>query len=243
MSRFYHDIRFYHTIRAIFVKDLIVEFRAKEVLPSTIVLGLLIAWVLRLVGETAELDTTGMAAAALWTGFLFAGMLVQEHSFAIENKQDGMSGLLSAPVEPGSIYLAKLAVNTVMLALFELICVPIVIVVFDLHGIGHPVWLMGILGLGNIALSSVGTLFSAMVQVSRARGSLLSVLVLILLMPIMIPATIGLLWGLGGIDATRGGWGMLGSAGMFQTAWAYLLVFDGVFVTAGWLLFGFVVQE
>ena len=233
----------YHTIRAIVAKDLVAEFRAKQVLPAMIVLGLLIVWILRLVSEAATIDTALMGPAALWIAFLFAGLLSQDHSFAVEQKQECISGLLLAPIDPGSIYLAKLLVNILMLCLFEAIVAPIVVVAFDLVDSLHLAELLGVLILGNIAISSVGTLFSAMVQVCRVRGSLLSILVLIILMPMMIPAVFSLLFALGAVERELIGTGMLALVGDFRSALGYLIAFDVVFVAAGWLLFGFVAQE
>jgi heme exporter protein B len=233
----------YNGIKAIFVKDIVTEFRSKEVLPAMIVLGMLIIWVLRLVAEVSQIDSENIGAAALWIAFLFAALLAQERSFATEQHQDCINGLLLAPVDAGAIYLAKLLGNITMLCIFEIIIVPIVIFTFKLSIVGGPGRLIGILLLGNIAISSVGTLFSAMVQVSRIRGSLLSILVLAILMPAMMPATFALLLAFGIIPEELTGTGALAMVGNFRTAIGFLLAFDAVFVTASWLLFGFVVQE
>ena len=232
-----------NTIRALFVKDIVTEFRSKEVVPAMIVLGMLIVWVLRLVSEAGSIDTQAMGTAALWVAFLFAGLLAQERSFATEQQHDCISGLLLAPVDPGAIYLAKLLVNLTMLCVFEIIIVPIVIIVFKLSVAQNPARLIIVLLLGNIAISGVGTLFSAMVHVSRIRGSLLSILVLTVLLPMMIPAVFALLLCFGMIPGDVIGTGALAMVGDFKTAIGYLIAFDAIFVTIAWLLFGFVVQE
>ena len=232
-----------NSIKAIFVKDIVTEFRSKEVIPAMIVLGMLIVWVLRLVSEVGSVNTQVMGPAALWVAFLFAGLLAQERSFAAEQHQDCVNGLLLAPIDAGSIYLAKLLVNITMLCIFEIIVVPIVILAFKLNIAGSPARLIAVLMLGNIGISSVGTLFSAMVHISRIRGSLLSILVLTILMPMMLPAVFALLLCFGTITDELTGTGTLAMVGNFKTAIGYLVVFDAIFVTAAWLLFGFVVQE
>jgi len=230
-------------IKAIVSKDLITELRAKEVLPAMVVLGMLIAWVFRIVSEASAISPDVMGPAALWVAFLFAGLLAQERAFAAEQGQDCISGLLLAPVDAGAIYLAKLLVNLVILGIFEIILVPMIMLVFKLRlAVTVPAF-VGILLLGNVALSGVGTLFSALVQVSRARGSLLSILVLIILLPMMIPANFALLLAFGAIPAELAGVGALALVGDLKTAVGFLVVFDTIFVTAGWLLFGFVVRE
>ena len=233
----------YHSIRAIFIKDIVTEFRSKEVIPAMIVLGMLIVWVLRLISETGSVNVEVMGPAALWIAFLFAALLAQERSFATEQHQDCISALLLAPVDAGAIYLAKLLVNITMLCVFEIIIVPLVILVFKLHLAAGPGRLIAVLILGNVGISGVGTLFSAMVHVSRIRGSLLSILVLTVLLPMMIPAVFALLLCFGIIPAELVGAGPLAVVGNFQNAIGFLVAFDAIFVSAGWLLFGLVVQE
>jgi heme exporter protein B len=233
---------FWLSLKAIFIKDIVTELRAKQVLPTMIVLGMLIVWVLRMASEAVVQSEAVIGPVALWIAFLFAGLLAQERSFATEQQQDCIYALMLAPVDEGTIYLAKLFVNIVLLSIFEIIIVPVVVVAFRLNIHNLPA-LIGILLLGNIAISSVGTLFSAIVQLSRARGALLSILVLVILMPMMIPATFALLLVFGAIPQEMTGTGALAFVGTFASAVGYMIVFDAVFVVACWLLFGFAIKE
>jgi ABC-type transport system involved in cytochrome c biogenesis permease component len=108
---------------------------------------------------------------------------------------------------------------------------------------GSVMSLVTILMLGNVAISSVGTLFAAIVQLTHTRGSLLSILVLTILMPIMIPATLALLILFGAVPAELVGTGALAFVGDLRSAIGYMVVFDAVFVVACWLLFGFAIKE
>ncbi len=234
---------FLTSLRAIFIKDILTELRARQVLPTMIVLGMLIVWVLRIACEAASGSAALIGPVAFWIAFLFAGMLAQERSFATEQHNDCIYGLLLAPVDPGTIYLAKLLVNVVILSIFEIIIVPIVIVAFALRVEGRWPALIAVLILGNFAISSVGALFSAVVQLSRTRGSLLSILVLVVLAPVMVPATFALLLIFGAIPAELAGTGALAFVGDLRTALAFIAVFDAVFVVASWLLFGFAIKE
>jgi heme exporter protein B len=233
---------FWHSLKAIFIKDIVTELRAKQVLPTMVVLGMLIVWVLRMASEAVLQSETVIGPVALWIAFLFAGLMAQERSFATEQQQDCIYALLLAPVDEGTIYLAKLFVNIALLSIFEIIIVPVVIVAFRLNINNWPA-LIGVLLLGNIAISSVGTLFSAIVQLSRARGALLSILVLVILMPMMIPATFALLLVFGAIPPEMAGTGALAFVGTFGSAVGYMIAFDAVFVVACWLLFGFAIKE
>lgn len=231
---------FWLSFKAIFVKDIVTELRAKQVLPTMIVLGMLIVWILRIVSEAASIQEAVMGPAALWIAFLFSGLLAQERSFAVEQQQNCINALLLAPVDVGTIFLSKLFVNVVMLCIFEIIIVPVVILSFQLTPPDRWLSLIVVLLLGNIGISSIGTLFSATVQFS---SSLLSIIVLVVLMPMMIPATFALLLLFGAIPEQLVGTGALAFVGDFKSAVGYLAAFDVVFTAASWLLFGFVVQE
>ena len=238
-------------LRAIIIKDIVVELRARQVLPTMVVLGMLIVFILRMASEPGSTAAGGavMGVAALWIAFLFSGLLAQERSFAAEQQNGCMDGLLLAPLDAGTIYLAKLLANVIMLTIFEAIVVPIAIISFNLHVAGGWLRLVVVLLLGNLGISSIGTLFSAAVQLTRTRGSLLSIVVLVILMPMMIPATFALLVLFGAMPgetqsvASLRGSGTLAFVGSFKAAVGYMLAFDAIFVVASWLLFGVVVEE
>jgi heme exporter protein B len=234
---------FWQSFKSIFLKDIVTELRAKQVLPTMIVLGMLIVWIFRIVSETAMIDLNMMGPAALWIALLFCGLLAQERSFATEQQQDCIYGLLLAPVDAGTIYLSKLFVNIVMLCIFEVILVPVIFLSFRLSVQNRWLGLITVLLLGNIGISGIGTLFSAVVQLTRTRGSLLSIIVLVVLLPMMIPATFALLVLFGNIPDELVGTGALAFIGSYNDAIGYMIAFDAIFVVACWLLFGFVIKE
>lgn len=231
--------------RALVAKDLVVELRSRQVLPTMIVLGILIVFILRMVSEPSLGRTAApmMAAAALWIAFLFSGLLAQERSFGVEQQNGCIDGLWLAPVDAGTVYLAKLLANVIMLCVFEAIIVPIVLLSFGLSPEGRWLDLIVVLLLGNLGISSIGTLFSAVVQSARTRGALLSIVVLAVLMPMLIPACFALLVLFGALPDEASGSGPMAFVGSFKAAQGYMLAFDAVFVVACWLLFGIVVEE
>ena len=231
------------TLKAVFIKDVVTEFRSKQFLPTMIVLGMLIVWILRITSEAASIDSAVIGPAALWIALLFSGLLAQERTFAIEQEQDCINGLLLAPIDVGTVYIAKLAVNVFLLLIFEIIIVPMVILSFKLDLQGRWLQLIAVLLLGNIAISSVGTLFSAMVQLINARGSLLSIIVLVILMPVMIPSMFALLAIFNTIPDSVAGTGILAFVGTFKSALGYMVAFDAVFFVISWLLFPFAIKE
>ncbi len=232
-------------LRAILIKDIVVELRARQVLPTMVVLGMLIVFVLRMASQAAAANVGApiMGTAAVWIAILFSGLLAQERSFAAEQQNGCMDGLRLAPLDAGTIYLAKLLANVVMLTVFEVIIVPVVLISFNLHVVGGWGHLVAVLLLGNLGISSVGTLFSAAIQLARTRGALLSIVVLVILMPMMIPASFALLVLFGAMQEGVAGSSSFAFVGSLGAALGYMLVFDAVFVVASWLLFGIVIEE
>lgn len=234
---------FWQSLKAVFVKDVLVELRSRQVLPMMIVQGMLIVWVLRIAAESVASSVPVIGPVALWIAFIFSGLLAQERSFSTEHDNDCIYGLIVAPIDEGTIYLSKLMVNIVMLSVYELILTPIVMIAFKLKLSGSIGLFILVLLLGNVGISSIGTLFSAMVQLTRTRGALLSILVLAVLAPMMIPATFSLLVLFDAIPAELTGTGALAFVGTLNAAVGYMVAFDAVFVVACWLLFGFVIKE
>jgi len=231
------------TIKAIFIKDLVTELRAKQLLPTMIMLGVLIAWIFRIAAGAASVDISVAAGAVLLIAMLFSGILAGDKGFAVEQENDCISSLLLAPVDAGDIYLAKLLVNIVILCIFEVVTVPIVFVLFNVSAGGRWLELFAVLLLGNIGISSVGTLLGCVVHRTRAAGSLLSVLVMAVLMPMMIPAIVALLSLFAPVGPQAVGAGIFQVAGDFKAAVGYMAAFDAIFVTVCWLLFGLVVGD
>ncbi len=228
---------------AIIVKDIVTELRSKQVLPTMIILAMLIVWIMRIVSESLSTNIAAMAPAVLWIAFLFSGLLAQERSFAVEEQEDCLSALLIAPIDPGTIYLAKLFVNIIILCIFEIVVVPMVLLIFQVDLANRWFEFIVVLLLGNIGISSIGTLFSSVVQLTRTKGSLLSIIVLVILMPMMIPATFALLLLFGIIPQEIADTGALAFVGSLKVAIGYMVAFDAMFVVASWLLFGFIIKE
>ncbi len=234
---------FANTIRAIFIKDLLTELRARQLLPTMIMLGVLIAWIFRMATRASATDASVTAAGVLLACLLFAAVLASEKIFAVESQNDCFGALLLAPVDPGHIYIAKLLVNVVVLCIFEVVTVPVVLLLFGVGFGGNWPALILVLLLCNIGVSSLGTLLGCLVQGTRAAGSLLSILVMAALCPMVIPAVSALLLLFGPAATGQLTGGALGMVGSFNAAVGYMAAFDAIFVTVCWLLFGFVAGQ
>ena len=230
-----------NNVKAIFVKDLVSEFRGRQTLPVMVMLGVLIAWILRMTVSEGTSDISVIAAASLLVSLLFSAVLAAERGFAVEQENDCISALLLAPVEAGDIYAAKLLVNVAMLCISQIIAVPATIVLFGVDVNGNWLYLIVILMLVNIGTSGVAALLGCATEGTKVQNSLLSVLVMVVLIPMMIPSVFALRALFGDINARIAGSGVLAMVGDFKRAAGFLAAFDAIFVTLCWLLFDFVI--
>ena len=234
---------FVNTVTAILIKDLVSEFRTRQVLPAMVVLAVLMSWIFRIAGESTVVDNSVTAAAVLLVALLFSAILAGEKSFSVEQQNDCTSALLLAAADAGDIYIGKLLVNIALLCIFEIVTVPAVFVLFNVNAAGRGLELVTVLLLVNIAMSGVATLLGCVIQTARSAAGLLSILVMAVLCPMMIPAVLALLLLLQTGGSSVAAAGVLAPVIDFQTAVGFLTAFDAIFVTVGWLLFGFVIKE
>ena len=222
-------------IKAIFVKDIINELRSKQTFASMVVLSIIIAWIFRLVGGEAELS---IAAAVIMVSVMFSSILCCERSFAVEHDDGCMDGLLAASVDRGNIYIGKGLFNVTMLCVFDCVMVPIVCVCFNLMPGGNLGKLILLMLLINVGISGVGTLLGSIVMSIKSRSSVLSILIMALIMPMLIPAVSGLMMVLAGDSDS---WTFFGSQSFGEVV-GILAAYDAIFITVCWLVFGFTVE-
>jgi heme exporter protein B len=201
-----------------------------------IVLGVLLAWVLRIATKDIRTEAPVISAAALLISILFSAILSSERIIAVENDNDCIKALLLSPADSGDIYIAKLLVNITMLIIFEIVTVPVIFALFRITA-GRWAGLAGVIILVNIGICGAGTLLGAIAQAGRAANSLLSILVLVIICPIIIPAISAL-----ELLLQSTGTGPLLTTGLSDKI-GFLVAFDAIFVTVCWLLFGFVLSD
>jgi len=214
---------------AILQKDLTIEFRSKAGLASLFVLGLLVLLIFQfaLPGK----PTAESASAGLWLSFVFAGTLGAQRTFLLERENLAIEGLKTAPVDPASIFVAKMIGTLVSLSILQVVVVPLCVVFFDAAP-RDPLSFALVCLLGNVGFSALATLFASISVSTRAREVILPLLVFPLLVPVVIAAVKA--------SAILFGGGSLAEA----SVWVQVLVaFDVVFSVAGWLLFEHVLRE
>jgi heme exporter protein B len=215
---------------ALLWKDVLLEVRTKERVSSLFVLALLIVLIFVVALGPEQVQGPEIGAAVLWITLVFAGMLSLQRAFLIEQERGCFSGLLLCPIEPGTLFLAKLLSNILFLVLVESVAAPVTLVLLKISWSWPMLALPLVLFLGIVGFSALGTLFAALTARTRAREILLPVMLLPLLIPLLIAA----------VKVT--------SALLAGTVWTgvwlrVLLTFDVIFVVTGWLIFAQVVQE
>ncbi|MDF1556877.1 MAG: heme exporter protein CcmB [ANME-2 cluster archaeon] len=215
-------------------KDLLMEFRTKQMLNSMIIFSLLVIVIFNYSFSNIlfNIEVADIAPGILWIAFTFAGMLGLSRSFASEKEDGCLDGLRLCPVDPASIYMGKAASNLVIMFMIEVIIVPMFMVLFNFTDIKSLIALAIVILLGTLGFILVGTLFSALTVNMRTREILLPVI----LFPIIIPLIMS------SVLATQ----KVLTTGDIMDAIneiRLLLVYDVVFFIAAQLMFEYVIED
>lgn len=221
---------FFGPILALIWKDLLIEIRAKEVVPPALIFAALVVVIFNFAFEPTPDLVMAVAPGLLWMAFTFAGMLGINRSFGMEREQGSIEGLLLCPVSYDVVYLGKLIASFLFMVVTGVLVFPVFLALYNLPIFSPGLWLVVV--LASLGFVSVGVVFSAMVANARGREILLPVLFLPIVVPVIIAA----------IEASR--IVFQGGSSEELTRWIYLLAaFDTVFVVVSAMIFGFVLEE
>jgi heme exporter protein B len=175
-------------VATILRKDLLVELRTKESVPSMAIFAVT-TFVIFHFGLDRDRLEGELASGVLWVTLLFAAILGINRLFVAEREQGGFDGILMAPIERTSLLVAKAAALFIYLLALELIALP----VFALFFLSDGFWealprLLLVALLTDLGLAIVGALLASIAVHTRARDLLLPLLLLPLTVPVMIGA-------------------------------------------------------
>jgi heme exporter protein B len=174
------------TARTILRKDLRLELRTKESVPA-MTLFTLTVYVLFHFGLDRDSLDGELASGVLWVTLLLAAVIGVSRLFAAEREQGGIDGLLLAPVDRTSLFLAKAAALFLFLVAVEVVAVPAFGLLLLGPGLGGALpELLAILALGDLGIAAVGALVAALAAETRARELIVPLLLLPLLVPVLI---------------------------------------------------------
>ncbi len=211
-------------------KDLVQEWRSRDVLTSMFAFAVLSLFIFNYALELSPIDRAEIAPGLIWVVMVFAGTLGLNRSFAAEQDQGSFEGLMMAVPELSVIYLAKMITNLWMMFGLAILVIPIYSLLynqslFDLR-------FFGILMLGAWGYSAAGTLISSMTVQTRMRDLLLPVL----LFPLLLPVNMAVVKSGSAIIAAS-------SVPEFQSWINLLLVYDVIMTVVSIMVFEYVIRE
>lgn len=176
-------------------KDLLLELRAKETLPSMLlfVLAALTIFHFALPHGTGRVAALGL----LWAALIFTALLGLTRAFVAEREQGMFDALVLAPCDRSAIWLGKALAVLAFLAAAEVVALPAFSIFFS--GVGGRT--VAAVALADVGICTVGTLFGAMAVAGRARELLLPLLFLPTAIPVVVGGVGGYLWFLALYDA------------------------------------------
>ena len=178
-------------------KDLQLEWRSRDSINGMLFFALLVVVVFGLAFDPTGYPTTTrqIAGGILWVAILFASMTALNLSWTRELRNQVLEAQRMAPSPASALFVGKALANMLFVMAVEAVLAPIFIVFFNLHVLGNAWLLVLILPLGTWALVVNGTFFAALGVRARNRELLLP----LLLLPISLPALLGMVQGTTGI--------------------------------------------
>lgn len=217
--------------RAIFWKDLLIEWRSRDRVVAMLLFSLLVVVIFHFAlpgGATAR--TAASAPGLLWVAYVLASLFGLGRAFSLELENDAVSGLALAPGDRGWIFLGKASANLAILAVAQAVTALAFALVFELDLAPVAGRLALVVLLGSLGLTAVGTLFSAVAVRTRFREVMLP----LLLLPVLIPLLSG---------AVRATSELLASGSLPREPLQLLVVTDGIYLIACFLAFDFVLDD
>jgi heme exporter protein B len=212
-------------------KDLLLEFRSRDIIISVLVFGLLVVVVFNFALNVTPRLLIDLAPGILWVAFAFSGTLAMNRAFVREKEQGGLEGLILTPVSRDAIFLGKALASFLFMLIVEAALLPVFAALMGFSAFSLTLVLTIV--LATLGFATVGTLFSAIAVQTRSREIMLPVLFFPIILPVLI----------GAVEATTQAIG--GAAGgVGVSRWLPLIaVFDALFLVICPWVFAFVVEE
>lgn len=215
---------------AILQKDLQAELRSRELISTMGMFALLCVLVFSFALQLGFEARREVVGGVLWVTVIFAGVLGLNRSLGSERENGSMDAMLLAPVQRAAIFAGKFVGNWLIALLIGLVLLPLMSVLYNLDLLNG--WIALALFLGTAGFMAVGTLLATITAQTRARDTLLTVVILPLALPVLLPA----------VSATTS---ILADAPPEQwLSWyGVLLAVDAIYLVLCYGLFGYVVED
>ncbi len=222
-----------HAFVTILHKDLRLELRGGESVLTLIAFSLLILIVMVFaLDPSGGARDAGTAAGALWVALIVAGTMGASRVLIAERENGCIRALILSPVDRTTIFCAKLAASFIFMAIAEVASLILLVLFFNLEFDARLVRLSVSLAPGALGFAAIATLLAGVSGRARAGDLLLPLLAI----PLFVPALIA------GMKAS--GLALAGAPLDASAEWLRILgAFDLLFLSAGYLLFGYVISE
>ena len=218
---------------AVFVKDLKTEWRTRVAINALLLFAfsvlVLVGYAVGPTRLTLE-DRPVVNSVLLWIVLFFSAMTGLSRAF-VNEEETGTAAALRLSAPPAAVFLGKLLGNLALLGVVMAVVVPLFLALMS-FGIAAPGLFFAVLALGGVGIAAASTFIAAIVSKTAAKGALFAVLATPLLLPPLVAAVTGTQ-----IAATQPDLG----AGL--DAVRLLFAYDGLMVTASFLLFDAVWRE
>jgi heme exporter protein B len=169
-------------------KDLRIEARSRvalnQVAPFALLVLILFAFAIDPDSGVLDRATPGL----YWIAVLFSALLAIQRAFAIEASDGNRDALRLSGLDPGGIYLGKVAAVAIQLAVLEVLLGLGVVVLYSSHTGNWPLLIATCLA-ATAGIAAAGTLYGVLAAGLRVRETLLPLLLLPVLAPVLIGST------------------------------------------------------
>lgn len=223
---------FFKAAWAVFLKDLKVEIRTKEIVLTTILFALLVVVLSAFAFNLNKMRGVEVVPGVLWIAIAFSGILALSRAFQRERDFSVWDAMLMTPAPRAALYLGKMLGVLSFLLVVELALLPILQLFFHAPIFSHLPELLPVLLLGTLGFSAAGTLFGAMTIRTRLRDLLLGIILYPLIAPLLIA-------GVKATGAILAGDGLDGASFYL----GLIVVFDVVFLLGGLWFFDLLMED
>ena len=219
-------------LKAIFLKELKVEFRNKQMINSYIILAMMILVSFRFAFSVVDLPLTQLASPILWITFFFSGMFSLSLTYKREVEQGTQDGLLLAPISPSSIYFGKFLTNLLVIYILEFFALIIFFAFFSIN-IPNPFALFVLIFLGTFGFVALGNIISAI----SSNLSQSEVMLPVLLIPVLLFTIV-----MSSVSATSK---IFDGANLLDVVpeIRLILAFDIIYLAIGYLLIDYILEN
>jgi len=124
--------RFISTVFILLRKDLLIDYRRKDLFFSLLIFSLLVIFIFDYILGGASSILLAIVPALFWIAVMLGGVLGMSRALSLEVQNGAFYGVLVTPVPREAIFLAKVISMVVLMSFMEFILILAMIVLFDL---------------------------------------------------------------------------------------------------------------